>query len=168
LIVREEVRDLHGNGGLGVAHRFQEPEQKCDREVWSAGDPKCSPQTADAPSLSDGDIEAREHLPRLADEHATCIGQRNGSARAMQKRNPELLFEPPDCVRKPRLRDVQPRGRPTEVKLLADGDEVAEMAKLDRRRNRDWLGSGVRNAGRQQTDLDDRDSVLIVPCSKDI
>jgi hypothetical protein len=44
--------------------------------------------------------------------------------------HPELLFEPADLVTERRLGDVQPLGRPAEVKLLGDGDEVLDEPQV--------------------------------------
>ena len=43
----------------------------------------------------------------------------------------EIVFELFDLLRKWRLRDVQADGSAPEVKFLGDGDEVAQVAKID-------------------------------------
>jgi hypothetical protein len=47
-------------------------------------------------------------------------------------RNSELRFELPDRLGERRLRDVEPLSGPSEVELLADREEIPQMAKLDR------------------------------------
>jgi hypothetical protein len=46
------------------------------------------------------------------------------------------VLEHTDRMRERRLREVEPLRRPTEMQLLTDGKEVAEVTKIDRGRNK--------------------------------
>jgi hypothetical protein len=48
---------------------------------------------------------------------------------ALEQLDAELALECPDSLAERRLRHVQALGRPAEVQLLGDGDEVRQMAQ---------------------------------------
>ncbi|MDX6490192.1 MAG: hypothetical protein QOD43_437, partial [Gaiellaceae bacterium] len=104
-----------------------------NRQLRCTADPKRGPGASRAARLCNGEIEAGEHRPCLLGECASCVRQRDDAARSPQERHPELVLELPDRLGKRRLGDVKPLGGSAEVQLLADGDEVAKMPKLDRR-----------------------------------
>jgi putative acetyltransferase len=58
-------------------------------------------------------------------------GEPNRTRRPRQQRAADGLLEPADRLGQWRLGHVQPRSRVTKVQLLGDGDEVAQVAKLD-------------------------------------
>jgi hypothetical protein len=72
----------------------------------------------------------REDGPRMLEERAARVGQSDAVAGSDEERDAELALELADLLRERWLSDVQPRGRPSEVQLLGDGDEVAEMAEF--------------------------------------
>jgi hypothetical protein len=87
-----------------------------------------------AARLRDREVEAGEHRAGVLREGPSRLGRRDDAARPPEQLDAELLLEPANRLRQRRLRDVQPLGRPPEVQLLEDGEEVAEMAQLDRGR----------------------------------
>jgi hypothetical protein len=73
-----------------------------------------------------------EGAARALQEGVAGGGQLHAAAGAAQKDGAHHLLELPDLLAQRRLRDVKPPRRPAEVQLLRDGDEVAEVAKLER------------------------------------
>ena len=59
-----------------------------------------------------------------------ALGQRHAAARAFEQGDAESPLELLDRPRQRRLGHPEPFGRPAEVQLLRDGDEVAQLAGL--------------------------------------
>jgi hypothetical protein len=52
------------------------------------------------------------------------------SAVAHEKLSPELTFEIADLLRQRRTRNVEPLGGPTEMQVLGNRDEVAQLSEF--------------------------------------
>jgi hypothetical protein len=83
-------------------------------------------------SLGDGGIESGEDLPRLRSERATGVGRAHHAARPLEELDAELRLDLSDRLGQRRLRYAQAFGRPAEVQLLVDREEVAQVPQLNR------------------------------------
>ena len=81
----------------------------------------------------DGVLGLIEDAPSQVEEHAAGLGQLHPAAGAVEDLYPQLLLEPPDLLAQCGLGDVLTLGRPPEVQLLSDSDEVPQLAQLHRR-----------------------------------
>ena len=79
-------------------------------------------------------LRARQNGFRLGKKHAALTGKVEGLCRAIEKRQPELVFEVSDLAAQRRLRNMQALGRAGDVFLFRDGDEIAQVPELHRRR----------------------------------
>jgi hypothetical protein len=86
--------------------------------------------------LRDGAVGTRDDVPCLFEQELAVRGELHFARGAVEELAAELALECPDLRRKCRLRDVQPLGCAAEVQLLGDGEEVAQMPKLDVHRSR--------------------------------
>jgi hypothetical protein len=86
----------------------------------------------DALGVVRGAVQVGEDRPRVAQERRAGRCRLHAPARAREELGPELVLQQPDLVAQRGLRHVQPLGRPAEVQLLGDGDEVAQVAELHR------------------------------------
>jgi hypothetical protein len=77
-----------------------------------------------------GALRLGQREPRLAEKGASGVGELDAPLVAREEGGAELALEIADLPAERRLGDVQSRGRVTEVQLLGDGDEVAEVAQL--------------------------------------
>ena len=73
-----------------------------------------------------------ERAARLDQEQAPWLGERHAPLRPREQESAEFSLELLDLLTQRRLRDVESRRSAPEMQLLGDGDEVAEMAKLQR------------------------------------
>ena len=78
----------------------------------------------------DGVVRLVEEATGQVDEEAARFGQLHAAAGAIQELDAELLLESPDLLAERGLGDVLSLGRPSEVQLLGDGEEVAQLALL--------------------------------------
>jgi hypothetical protein len=67
---------------------------------------------------------------------------------AVQKANPDFLFQLTDLMAESRLRYAKQRGRPREVQFVRDGKEIPQVAQF----HRPWIitnrdREGPRNKG---------------------
>jgi hypothetical protein len=136
------VHHLRPQAALELAHRADELLEQGDRDVGHAADAQERARHPGPAGLRDREVEAGEHLARLLGEDASGLGRGHAAARALEELHAELLLEPPDRLRQRRLGDPQPLGRPVEVQLLDDRQEVPEMAKPDGGRDAHADGHG--------------------------
>ena len=66
----------------------------------------------------------------MRQQRRTAGGQGDRAAVAVEQADLQVAFERLDLLGQRRTRDVQPFGRATEVQLLGDGHEVAQLAQL--------------------------------------
>ena len=81
----------------------------------------------------DGDAHVRDggqRGPRIRQHRFTRGGQPHRATRPVQKRLAEFAFQPLDLCADRGLRHMDPLGRPGEVGLLGDRDEVLELPKF--------------------------------------
>jgi hypothetical protein len=78
----------------------------------------------------DGAPGLRQRRVGLGEEQPAGLGQRHAPARALEEPHAELALERLDLQAERRLRHMQPLGRPPEMQLLGNGDEIPEMAQL--------------------------------------
>ena len=78
-------------------------------------------------------VDVGEDLPGLDQEGAPGRGQLHMVGGAVQQHHVQLTFEALQLLAQGRLDDVLAGGRPAEVQLLGQGDEVAQLAKLHAR-----------------------------------
>jgi hypothetical protein len=71
-----------------------------------------------------------EDLTSLVEEEPAGFSERDRSPISSKQLDTQLPLEVLDLVREWGLRDVKPRGCSTEMQLLGDRDEIAEVAKL--------------------------------------
>jgi hypothetical protein len=71
-----------------------------------------------------------QQTPPLAQQRAPSVGELHPPAGSIKQRHPQLPLESTDLMTQRRLGDVQPLGRPAEVKLLSDGDEVLHQPEV--------------------------------------
>ncbi len=76
----------------------------------------------------DGVVGLVEDAPGQVDEDAPGLGQLHPAAAAVEYLHTELVLESPDLLAQRRLRDVLTLGGPTEVQLLGDSEEIAQLA----------------------------------------
>jgi len=75
-------------------------------------------------------LERRERERCLVEERLPGGGELDLTARAQEQFCAEGALELADLVAQRWLGDVEARGRPAEVELLSDGQEVAKQARL--------------------------------------
>ncbi len=71
-----------------------------------------------------------EHLNRLLEQQPAGIGQRQRPACPIEQRDTDLILELLDLPAERRLGDVQLLGRAGEIALPRNGDEIAELTRL--------------------------------------
>jgi hypothetical protein len=64
----------------------------------------------------------------ILQEDLPGLGQLDPAPVALEQRDPQLVLELGDLPAESGLGDVEALGRPPEVELLGDGDEVAQVA----------------------------------------
>jgi hypothetical protein len=74
-------------------------------------------------------LRRHEELACIGEERLTVDGQRHSSGRALKQRESEVGFELPDLLTQRRLRNVEPRRSPAEVKFVGDGNKCIESTK---------------------------------------
>ena len=77
------------------------------------------------PGRAHGAVDLRQNRPRLGQKHLARAGELYTPLRALEQQHPQLGFELANLAAQRGLRDVQARGRATEVQCLGHGDEVA-------------------------------------------
>ncbi len=117
--------------GAAAAEALDDPGH--DRQQRRADE--VDPQQArlagvDPPRGGHGDVELGQHRPGVAQERLAGRGQLDAAAGAGQQADAELLLQAGDLLAERGLGDVQAGGGAAEVKLLGDGDEVAQLAKF--------------------------------------
>src|SRR2546428_23392 len=65
-------------------------------------------------------------------DQPACGCELDVPARPPKQGRLELFLQPPNLLAQGRLRDVETRGRPAEVQLFSDGNEVPKVSKLHR------------------------------------
>jgi hypothetical protein len=70
-------------------------------------------------------VEVGQDLPRVEEEDASGLGQLHIVRGPLQQRDSQLPFQALQLLAQRGLDDVLARGRPAEVQLLGQGDEVA-------------------------------------------
>lgn len=63
-------------------------------------------------------------------DHAAEFGEVSEAALTVEERPAEFILEKFDCARQRGLRDIALLGRPGEIQLLGDGQEVSDLADL--------------------------------------
>jgi hypothetical protein len=103
-----------------------------------ATDAGLDPDHENAPVLRGGLVHGGDaHVPAVQDvtgvgeQHLARGGEADGTGLAHEQRAPEMMLEQSHLPRQGGLGHVQPLGRPGEVELLGDGDEVAEVTQVD-------------------------------------
>jgi hypothetical protein len=71
-----------------------------------------------------------ESQPRFNQEGSACVCQLNSAICPIEEAHAEFLLEATNLLTQWRLRDVQALRGSTEVQLVRDSDEIAEMTKL--------------------------------------
>ena len=66
----------------------------------------------------------------IGQERLAGVGRLDAARLAAEQLRAELAFERPHLLAQRRLLDAEPLGRPRDLSLLGDGDEVAQVAKL--------------------------------------
>ena len=84
--------------------------------------------------LEERDPHVRQVHPEEAEhfgqKRASCGSELHAASNALEQRRADLALEIADLTGERRLRDVEPRGSPSEVKLFGDGDQVPEVAEF--------------------------------------
>jgi hypothetical protein len=116
--------DPLGEGGQG-------PRQDADLRGLGASDRQ---HTGFAPPRQPGHpgrpFDVSEDPPRFRQERPAGIGELYLSRGAQQKLHLDLFLQLADLLTERRLRDVEPLGRATEVELIGQRHEIAEVPKL--------------------------------------
>ena len=76
----------------------------------------------------DRPLDSLEDHPDLVVEHAAGVGDRHAPLRPVEELHADLGLQARDLLAQRRLDDVQPLRRASEVELLGDRGEVAEVA----------------------------------------
>jgi len=105
--------------------------QALERHVGDAADLQSSVLGFGSASLRDRDVQGGEHFPRLRGEHEARVGGRYRPAAPMQQRHAELGLEPAYGLRQRWLGHLEPSRRSPKMQLVVDGQEVAELPKVD-------------------------------------
>ena len=71
-----------------------------------------------------------ERGPRVGQHRFACRGQPHRATRPIHKGLAQLAFQTLDLCADRGLGDVDPLGRPGEVGLLGDGDEILQLSKF--------------------------------------
>ena len=79
---------------------------------------------------------AARTLLRFDRKGPTRVRRADHAARPLEKLDAELGLDLADRLGKRRLRDAEALGRPSEVQLLEDREEIPQVSKLDRGRRR--------------------------------
>jgi hypothetical protein len=114
------------------AHRLRDDRvarQRRVRELDPAGD-----DAVGCPRRLDRAVGGLERRPRVLEEDLARVRELDAAAVAAEQPDAELVLEAGDGLGQRRLGDVEALGGMPEMELLGDGDEVAELAKLRRRR----------------------------------
>ena len=75
-------------------------------------------------------VDLGERAPRAGDEHVARLRHRDLARRALDERHPDLRLEAADLLRQRRLGDVLAGGRASEVTLVGERDEVAQLSQI--------------------------------------
>src|SRR3984893_15708138 len=98
-------------------HRRGDPDSK--RTRLAKGHPfGASPRLVDV--VQDTSRVAQEQFPRRA--------QSNATRQSVEEEKPDLLLQILDLARQRRLRNMEPHRRATEMLLLPDPEEIAQMS----------------------------------------
>jgi hypothetical protein len=72
-------------------------------------------------------VDIVQDTSRVAQEQCPRRAQSNATRQSVEQEESDLLLQILDLPRQRRLRDMEPRRRATEVLLLPDRDEIAQM-----------------------------------------
>ncbi|MNY48640.1 hypothetical protein D3C86_1839890 [compost metagenome] len=75
-------------------------------------------------------VQLRQHLARLGQEQPADLAQRHAPVGTLEQAHAQLVLQRLDLLAQRRLGDAQLQGRATEVQLLGDGDEIAQVAEF--------------------------------------
>jgi hypothetical protein len=139
LFGRNEVTHVNFERRFDFVESREEADEPLDREVQCAPDAELRADTAGFARFGECVVESREDAASLVCENTAGLGLRNEAARASEQRYTELVLEFPDRLGQRWLRYVEPLSSPSEVELLADREEIPQMAKLDRGMRRSFV-----------------------------
>src|SRR5262245_19849055 len=77
-----------------------------------------------------GPVDLPEKAPDLVEKDGAGCRERHPAPVALEEAQSELVLQITDLTTERRLGDVDARGGAAEVKLLSDGDEIAEVPKI--------------------------------------
>src|SRR5215831_4145720 len=71
-----------------------------------------------------------DHGSRFGEKHSTGIRQFDATRGPVEEVDLQFGLETPNLLAQGRLRDMEPRGRSSEVELLGHGEEIAQVTQL--------------------------------------
>ena len=116
------VEDREGKRHVNRAHRVH----RADGHVSGL-------QAAQPLQLAVRCIDLGENPPGAGDEQLAGVGQGNASCRALDEGESDFVLEAANLLREGRLRDVLARGRPREMPLLGEGQQVTQLTQFHKR-----------------------------------
>lgn len=120
-----------GRTGLGRV-RVEQLAQQLMVRAGLRGERQPAGEGRGAAGTASGRGGAVQDRAGLVEEHLTRAGERDAAAVAFEQGDAKASLELLDRPRQRRLGDAEPLGRPAEVQLLGDRDEVPELAGLQR------------------------------------
>ena len=123
-------RSSSRSGSSVRSMRLMPREQLVRRGPGEADRDPSHPSVADQLCLVASSVDVRKDRPSPLEVLLASGRQVDPASRTSQQLNPELGLELLDLLRQRRLRDVQALRRATEMALLGDCDEVAQVSQL--------------------------------------
>ncbi|CAK7279952.1 conserved hypothetical protein [Streptomyces misionensis JCM 4497] len=116
---------LHRDAGGPLGERGEHPVQ-----VGAEAGAGAEPQSLGRGHGGAGPFGRREHGARLRQQPFPGRRQPHPARRAVEQLGAQFPFQPPYLLAHRGLHDVQPVGRPPEVQLLGDRDEITELPQF--------------------------------------
>ena len=136
----EAFEDAGGEGLLQLEVDLREALANGAEEGWETGEHGGADEAdVERAELAGGDLahfghvarDGLEDVARAIEVDGTGGGEADGARGAKEERIAEDLFKLADLLGERRLRKMQAQGGAAEVELFGDGNEVAEVTKLD-------------------------------------
>lgn len=128
---RDAVANLERRARHVAAKRLDQFGQHARRESRQAREPhRAARAFAERACIAQHALHVVERALQQRQQLAARLRQRDAAAVAVEQPRADDFLEPPDLHGQRRLRQMQPRGRAREVAGLRDGDERANVAKI--------------------------------------
>ena len=120
-----DIRNVTALGGLP-----EQPLQYLEGRTGFRCKHQWSPRTSGSPGPMSRSLNRVDHRVRLAHQDPSGVGELDATTVALEQLHAEPRLELLDRTGQRRLRDAEQVCRPTEVQLVGNGEEIAEVTRL--------------------------------------